>query len=87
MLDRRGESSDTADEDMVAYYTGHLDKVEFLIRFRPHLEAVYIDYRGVIERPLEQARRIADFLGGGLDANAMAAVVDSSLYRNRAESA
>jgi hypothetical protein len=84
MLDRRGETSDTADEKMIASYEEHLDKIQFLIRYRPHLEALYIDYRQVIEQPREQAERINDFLGGGLDVDSMVEMVDSSLYRNRA---
>ena len=43
-----------------------------------------LHYSAVLARPLEEARRLAAFLGGGLDAEAMAAAVDPQLYRNRA---
>jgi hypothetical protein len=83
MLARRGEGSDTEDQEMLEMYRSHLDKVEFQLRFRPHFETVYVDYTEVLDHPREQAARINEFLGGGLDVDKMAAVADRSLYRNR----
>ena len=40
-------------------------------------------HAAILARPLEEARRIAGFVGGGLDVQAMAAAVDPALYRNR----
>ena len=37
----------------------------------------------VLDQPLAQAEAISEFLGGALDANAMASVVDPQLYRQR----
>ena len=48
---------------------------------------LYVRYNDVVERPEEQAARIAAFLGGRADAGLMAATVDASLYRNRKGSA
>ena len=85
MLARRGESSAVDDGELRASYTQHLEKVAFQLRFRPNFEALYVDYREVLEHPEEQARRIAEFLGGGLDVARMAEAVDPELYRNRRE--
>jgi hypothetical protein len=85
MLDRRGEASETPDEALLERYRAHLEKVMFQLRFRPNFEALYVDYRDVLQRPEEQARRINGFLGGALDVERMAEVVDPDLYRNRAE--
>jgi hypothetical protein len=85
MLVRRGETSETSDESLREMYTSHLEKITFQIRFRDYLEAIYVPYREVIENPLEQAKRINQFLGGHYDVERMAAVVDSKLYRNRAK--
>jgi hypothetical protein len=63
-------------------YESHLEKATFQLRFRPNFEALYVNYSDVIANPADEARRIADFVGG-LDAEAMAGVVDGSLYRNR----
>jgi hypothetical protein len=84
MLERRGEKSQTEDQELLAMYEAHLDKVEFQLRFRPHFEALYVNYADVVSDPLSQARLMAGFVGGGLDVSKMAAAVDESLYRNRA---
>lgn len=83
MLDRRGEESQSEDEDLLAMYESHLEKVEFQLRFRPYFEALYLNYSDVVQDPAGQAQRMADFLGGGLDPARMAGAVDGSLYRNR----
>jgi hypothetical protein len=85
MLVRRGETSETSDEALREMYTSHLEKITFMIRFRDYLEAIYVPYREVIENPLAQAKRINQFLGGHYDVEKMAVVVDSKLYRNRAQ--
>lgn len=84
MLDRRGEDSHTGDDELLAMYRAHLEKVEFQLRFREHFEALYVNYTDVLADPAAEARRIADFVGGGLDVERMAGAVDGSLYRNRA---
>jgi hypothetical protein len=84
MLERRDETSDTADERMVELFQSHLEKVEIMLRLRPEFEVVYLDYRSVIDSPRDEAERIDRFLGGGLDVERMAAVVEAQLYRNRA---
>jgi len=83
MLDRRGEASHTDDEDLLAMYGRHLEKVEFQLRFRSNFDALYVDYANVVSDPMGEARRIADFVGGSLDVARMAGAVDGSLYRNR----
>lgn len=84
MLERRGEVSHTEDDDLLAMYKGHLEKVEFQLRFRPYFDCLYVNYADVVGDPLSQARLMADFVGRGLDVQKMAAAVDGSLYRNRA---
>ena len=84
MLDRRGEASETDDDAMRELYRGHLEKVEIMLRLRPEFEVLFVDYRSAIDNPLDEAQRISRFLGGGLDAERMAGVVEAQLYRNRA---
>jgi hypothetical protein len=83
MLDRRGESSDTDDAEMLEMYENHLEKVEFQLRFRDHFETLYVNYTDVLADPEQQAARINEFLGGGLDERKMVEAVDPNLYRNR----
>lgn len=84
MLDNRGEEVSTADEEMRKVYEKHLEEVKQLVIKHPTLELIEIPHRGMIDNPREQAERIAQFLGRSLDLDAMAAVVDKNLYRNRA---
>jgi hypothetical protein len=87
MLARRGEAEETAPERMRALYEDDLWRASYQLRRRPEFESLEVDYSAVLARPLEEARRLTAFLGGGLDAEAMAAAVDPQLYRNRASRA
>ena len=60
-------TSHTEDEDLLAMYESHLEKVQFQLRFRPYFEALYVNYSDVVQDPAAEARKMADFLGGGLD--------------------
>ena len=86
MLDRRNEPNPTSDEEMRRIYQQHLDEVEALVAKHPTMEKLDVDYRELIEKPLEGARKIDAFLGGGHSIEDMAAMVDKNLYRNRAKS-
>jgi hypothetical protein len=84
MLDRRGETNETDDASMTELYEGNLDKVKFQLRFRECFDTHFVHYRQAIENPRAAAQALRDFLDLPLDVDAMAAVVDRSLYRNRA---
>jgi hypothetical protein len=45
---------------------------------------MYVSYNRVLKDPRREAERIDGFLGCDLDVDAMAGVVDPSLYRQRA---
>jgi len=83
MLVRREEESHSEDENLMAMYESHLEKVTFQLRFRPYFQALYLNYADVVKDPSTEARRVADFVGSGLDVDRMAGAVDGSLYRNR----
>ncbi len=84
MLVRRGEADETAPERMHSLFEDDLWRASYQLRRRPEFETIELHYSAVLARPLEESRRLAAFLGGGLDAEAMAATVDPQLYRNRA---
>lgn len=84
MLERRGEENTAGDEDMLRMCTSHLDKVKFQLRFRDWFDVLYLDFADVVADPETAAKRMNEFLGGGLDVEAMAMQVDPNLYRNRA---
>jgi hypothetical protein len=83
MLARRGEAEETAPERMRALFEDDLWRASYQLKRRPEFETIELHYSAVLGRPLEEARRLAAFVGG-LDAEAMAAAVDPALYRNRA---
>jgi hypothetical protein len=86
MLDRRGEANQSDDDDMRSFYTQHLDKVQFQMRFRSYFDVLYMNYTDVLENPRREAERINAFLGQNLDVDAMSAVAVRSLERDRMES-
>jgi hypothetical protein len=85
MLDRRGEGSDAEDERMMELFENDLWRAGYLLKNGAQFRVLPVHYTEVLARPLEQARRIAAFVGGDLDVDRMAAVADPELYRNRAE--
>ena len=72
---------------MRALFEDDLWRASYQLKHRPEFETMEIHYSAVLAQPLEAARRLDAFLGGGLDVEAMAAVVDPQLYRNRASRA
>lgn len=84
MLQRSGKAGGgITDEQMQALFTAELDKCERWIAEQPNFKVLYINHRDMINDGPAQAQKINDFLDGGLNVEAMAAVVDPTLYRNR----
>lgn len=85
MLARLGKASaDTDPVKMKALYSKHLSDVKAWLGARPNIDVIYVKYNDFIADPNSMASAVAAFLGGGLDEEKMAAVVDKNLYRNRA---
>ncbi|MBN2368969.1 MAG: sulfotransferase [Vicinamibacteria bacterium] len=85
MLARRGEKDDLSPDRMIEIYESDLWRATYLLAHQPQFETLDVRYADVVARPLDQAKRINEFLGGRLDVDAMAAAVDPALYRNRAQ--
>ena len=83
MLERQNEANESSDERMLELYQDHLWKVKYLLKHRPRFQTMVLEYKDVVEKPLEQARRMREFLGIPLDLEKMASIVDEQLYRNR----
>ncbi|MHC4988717.1 MAG: sulfotransferase domain-containing protein [Planctomycetota bacterium] len=84
MLERSGKpGGGIADDQMEALFAGELAKCEKWLAGQPNFNVLYINHRDMINDGPAQVRKINDFLDGGLDIDAMAAVVDPDLYRNR----
>ncbi len=86
MLIRRGEDPDKMDdEQMAALFNKHVAQVEKWLAEQPNMTVLYVHYSDVLADPLPQIAKINELLGGGLDTQEMANMVDPSLYRNRQE--
>lgn len=84
MLIRRGEPTDAVpDERMAELFLRHVAQMNAWLVNQPNFQVLYVEHSAVLDEPLAQARRIADFVGGGLDAERMAQVVDPALHRQR----
>ncbi len=82
MLDRLGRGGDD-DEQIAELFRTQLAEFDQWVGRQECFRLLDVHYRDVLAEPREQAKRISDFLDGGLDVDAMAAAVDPSLYRNR----
>ena len=85
MLERRGERTDRVpDEQMATLFRKHLAGVMAKAEAREGMDLLLLAHADVLKAPQAAAARIDEFLGGGLDRDAMAAAVDASLWRQRA---
>jgi len=71
-------------ERLMAIYDAQLKQVHAWLAARPNFQVLAIKHAELIRDAATQAQAMREFLGGNLDATAMTAAVDPSLYRNRA---
>ena len=84
MLIRRGLNKDNYDQGLCAAFEKHLsDTDNWLRQNHKHFEVLYVRFADVHADPFYQSDRVNNFLGGKLDVAAMAAAVNSDLYRQR----
>ena len=84
MLVHRGEPGDAVDSaTMTRLFEQHLTKIMAWVESQPNIDVLYVSYNDVLADPDACAHEVNRFLGGTLDAEAMAMVVDPDLYRNR----
>jgi hypothetical protein len=84
MLIRSGQPTDrVGDEQLAEMYGKHLAKVKNWLENQTNIRVIYLEYNQMLVDPQKSANQVNKFLGDGLDQQAMAAVVDTSLYRQR----
>ena len=86
MLERKGKrTDDIPQERLTTMYRMQIHKVqEYMRQHAEHFKFVETDYNEIVKDAIPQIEKISGFLDG-LDLEKMAAVVDPSLYRNRAQ--
>jgi hypothetical protein len=82
MLERRGEAAGN-DAEMTELLSEHVASVRGWLMAQSNFALLDVDYNAMLADPQMWAQRICAFVGGNIDAAAMAAAVDASLYRNR----
>jgi hypothetical protein len=84
MLARRGErGGGVAPAQLATMLAGQLEHTLGWLQRQPHMRLLEVSYNALIAHPHAQAARIGRFLDGRADPQAMAAVVDARLYRQR----
>jgi hypothetical protein len=85
MLARRGEGVDTVnDAEMADLFAKHLVKVQGWLRAQPNFAVLDVDYNDMMQNPESYIRTINQFIDNALDEQAMAKMINPTLYRNRA---
>jgi hypothetical protein len=83
MLERLGQPAGVGDEDARELLAEHLVDVEAWLENARHVRRLGVSYARTLDDPRGQATRIAHFLERELDLEAMARVVETSLWRQR----
>ena len=68
---------------MPELFRRHLEKFAVWVKERPNFRVLNVNYNEMVRNPGPIVSEVTQFLGGGLDAEAMAGTVDPELYRNR----
>lgn len=83
MLIRRGESSDSDDQKMAEMFQEHLKRVRVWLANQPNMDILYVDYNALMGNPAPEIKAVAEFLGLNEKLDAMLAVPDKKLYRQK----
>lgn len=83
MLERLGKTSPLIDARMAALFRDGLARFDAWVMGQPNFRLLDVSYNAMVTDPAPFVRDVNQFLGNGLDVDAMTRVVDPSLYRNR----
>lgn len=84
MLGRLGKGDDNIPDDKLAkIYREHLKQVTAWLSKQTDVEVLYVNYNAMIADPGESVIKVNAFLGGNMNPEAMAAVVEPQLYREK----
>ncbi|MFN2153016.1 MAG: sulfotransferase domain-containing protein, partial [Anaerolineales bacterium] len=62
----------------------HLKRVRVWLANQPNMETLYVDYNALMADPAPEIKTVAEFLGLNEKLDAMLAVPDKKLYRQKA---
>lgn len=86
MLQHRGTEGETvSDGEIAALFAKHVSQTLAWLQQQPNFRVLEVHYNELLLQPQAHVRALNQFLGNRLDEQAMAAVVNPDLYRNRAQ--
>lgn len=86
MLTRQGKAgAQLPKEQLRKIFEDQVRKVTSWLTTQPNVKSIEVTYHELIADPRGHAARLNEFLGGGLDVDAMVGAVDPALYRNRGQ--
>ena len=86
MLENQGQGEENmSDERLRQIFAQQLHQVKQMLADR-QISTIFLDYKCVLEDPVEISTQLRAFLGNDLDQQAMRHVVDHNLYRQRLNS-
>ncbi|HMU70543.1 MAG TPA: sulfotransferase domain-containing protein, partial [Chitinophagales bacterium] len=84
MLVRDGKAKEDAlNLRIVNAFKQNLERVQTWVPQQQNMEILYVSHRNLVNNPTEELKKINAFLGGTMNVDAMAAVVDKSLHREK----
>jgi len=84
MLRRRKPAADGDDASLARAFERHLSEIAAWLGTQANVTVIYVDYHHVLSDPATQLQRLCAFLRRDLAVDAMVAVVDRQLHRQRA---
>lgn len=86
MLSRRQRPADNlSPEKLIGLFEQQLEEFDQWVGKRPNFKILYVSYNEVLRDPRPAVTAVNEFLGGDLDVEAMAGVVEPVLHRQRSE--
>lgn len=84
MLERMGKAGgDVSDDQAARIFAKQIEDLKAWLAKQANFKVLYVDYNELVQGNRDMVERINDFLGGGLDREAMFGVIDPALYRQR----
>ncbi len=84
MLERSGkQGGGLTDDKLLGVFRAEIDKSNRWLAEQPNFAVLYVDYNEMVKDPAPQVAKINEFLGGQLNTEAMLAIVDPTLYRQK----
>lgn len=84
MLVRDGKAKDdTINIRLVNAFQQNLQKVKDWAPKQGNIDILFVSHRNLIDNPTEELAKVSTFLGGNLNIQEMASVVDKSLHREK----